>query len=474
MIILYAIIFICILSTNGNVALGTANESIRSLPIFQPSILDFGETPICIPSYSEFEIINRVKNKLEILSVETSSAFFLPITQNLTVDSFETASLQVVFLPYGLGSVEATLNVVTSFGNLTYYLKGFGKNNQYDIKPIFLEDAVGEIFNEQSITLFNPHDENINILEIFTTEPFINLVFENQSTLWTISPRMAKQVISFSISTEISSNQKGFVYIHTDLDKIVVPVVVDFNMNKLSLVKALEFGLVLATTEKKSIDLVVVNDARRSILLHGIRTYPPDPNMKIDMISKYTLIPTATIMKIATLTYTSTYSGKFNGSVVIFTNESKHFGAKDVFTYRGEVYTGSVSFDRSQTVFPIGFSNPDRNFPTIKRKISFKNLFPIPFKITNVGLTNCIGMFQLRENIVGVFLNTNESSASVQISLIPTALEAVYNHQRDFLPKTCWLEVSTNISSQRIPLHIMKGNLIFDFLEGVSSLLLLN
>ena len=450
--------------------------------LFQPPFLDFAETPVCTPTFAEVDVTNRNPlSSLQIYSIQASSPYFFPNSPQFELKPLQTLSLQIVFLPHFLGKVNATIYLLTNLGNFSYFVRGIGVNSLYDVETIDIQRFYGDDIPEQQIIVFNPHHGDMLVSEIFTTDPFINLLYDNSNnnnnnnadkvfedvninnrdSVWLVSSNTSKTIMSFSIAKEllITGINRGYIHIHTDHDRIIIPVIVEMLGSGIKY-RELSFGMVLATTEKKVVDVVIDNESDSQLMLFSISANPPDPRLKIEMLKKAISIPShSKLVKVASLTYTSNTVGPFLGSIELHFNNGR-----ENITYGGYVFSGKIAYNESLTTFRIQSSSAHSD--GLIRIIPLKNNFPVPLKILHIGLSNCADIIQVDQYLIGQIFLPNETSNPLIIQ-IPSASIAAIRHYR-ITPRTCWLELVTNITTQRVPLHLIEGKLSLDLIEGVS------
>ena len=66
-------------------------------------------------------------------------------------------SLQLLFLPYYMESVTATLTIVSSKGDIVYHVRGEAIQNEYGVRPFTGLRIPRGMPYEQPIIISNPH-----------------------------------------------------------------------------------------------------------------------------------------------------------------------------------------------------------------------------------------------------------------------------------------------------------------------------
>ena len=188
--------------------------------------------------------------------VLSSAPQFLPLMfQPQILAPGQSVVIQLLFLPYRVERVEATLTVSSSVGSVTYDVTGIASPNPYRLSPVLGHRlTVGEAM-DQSIVVHNPFDDPLHVREVFTTEDFLSLKGEalgqheggrtSASGLWEISPGGEVEVVQLSIACSEPGRHTGYVHVKTDRDSIVVPVEVEVTQKHLSTpALSLDFGVI--------------------------------------------------------------------------------------------------------------------------------------------------------------------------------------------------------------------------------------
>jgi len=241
--------------------------------VIQPTTLVFKASPICIPAVAIIDLINRSPDKdLQLLQVTAGNPQFYPaMFKPQILQPMGRTSLQVIFLPRTLGTIETTITVgfipnrmsnrdgnkltstlvstyilsnyaaeyttrdlvhpclillvnlmtlpqiSTSEGDISYPVQAHPTQNVYRITPIVGSKVPAGVPNVRPIVIYNPHNEILHILEIFTTESFLNIIIpdtEDQgdgrslsaeggplgpvATVWTIPPKSEKEIVKLA------------------------------------------------------------------------------------------------------------------------------------------------------------------------------------------------------------------------------------------------------------------------------------
>ena len=149
----------------------------------EPASLSYGPRPLCIAAVETVDIINvDDDNDVAVTSISTDNVHFhLTAIQQTTVPPGGRLSVTVIFLPRLLGKVEGTLSVETSAGNFFYRMTASGSPNAYSINPFLGAKVPTSSPYTPSIRLYNPHDNLLQVKEVYSSEGFLQLNLPNSS-----------------------------------------------------------------------------------------------------------------------------------------------------------------------------------------------------------------------------------------------------------------------------------------------------
>lgn len=309
--------------------------------VFEPPQLEFVGTHALLPAVLDFSIHNRNPSKMAepitIHSVVTNNTQFHTVTfQTQTLYYQDSLIVHIMFLPYFVDKVETDLLISTSAGDLSYHIIGNAVANPYHLHPfIGYRIPAGELVYEQPITVFNPHDEVLNIREIFTTESFLSLhpaknsIGASTDTLgsnkpgkkspsssstsqsgtddsgssgsgsgsgtgstssgssstdslsaWIVPPGVEKEVMLLSMSAKLPGTYNGYVHIVCDKAKFVVPVELIALEGGVRLEPAtIDFGVLTEENEVRSQDVFIVNSGLNPVRVLDMVTDYPDAQL---------------------------------------------------------------------------------------------------------------------------------------------------------------------------------------------------
>jgi hypothetical protein len=538
---------------------------------FQPERLNFKDSPLCIASVAEFTIVNSGKFSVEILSISSTDSQFHPLffrKEHLLPNT--SFSVQAFFLPYFERTFKSSFLINNSLGEqLVYSVEGNGIPNPFRVKPFLHNRALaGSAFPFYPITLFNPYNEPLQILEVFTSESFLSLneiefnsttsflsTNQNASSLsssssssalssnlssaslsrltWVIEPFTSRAVISFTIVTKMLAGfYRGFIHIHTNKEKMIVPVEIELLSGGLSLypshlspvenqlsndypvsppgkmsLPVVDFGLFTRKNEKISVDLSFWNYGLDSVRVLSVTTLQHDSRLKIDLQSDFPMksnsenlnvVPSALSSsalvsvdgptKVAVLTFTAKTFDRIDGRLLITTNDSNPALAAFEVVYTGTLLQGRVTVNPANTTIFLSPSLliPDSNDlmgllsssskrsrkqdsakrNVISRVLIFTNRYNMPVTIHSAIPASCSEFIRMNSSLLDHSVVDSFRSFPPLFVEIDISQFRGNNEKEAVFPKTCWLEVLTNVSSQRFPVHFITGQLRVELFEG--------
>ncbi len=453
---------------------------------FLPSKLLFNSTPMYVTTFADFEVVNSGTDLIDVNWIKSSDPQFHPLMlEPISISSHSSARIQVVFLPQTDENIEANLTFITSEGSFIYFMSVFSTINPYRVKPLVFDKVViGTVSLNHPIFLFNPHSDKLHVLEVHCADRYMQLkgvptMTRNNSQqtpdlgMWAIESHRENHIISFSIDTNLPEGiHKSFVYIETDHDKLVVPLVVEMVPVSVKLAKPLNFGIFTQDLESRSLELVLSNDGPHDILVTAVRKLACSPDVQIqiqllsDPILYHSQSNTPRNSVVAKITFVSTQDPlDFSGQLVISTNSSLQQFSSIVVPFNGSVVRGNVIYDEKETNFVINW-RPDSWPDKIVQFIRLRNGYHSSAALNRLGLASCGELMKITYNGKQNVVAHGATWPGIRLELFTDPLK-----RANALPRTCWLEVMTNISSQRIPLHLVDGKLNVELFEAVGVLI---
>ncbi|XP_035778465.1 transmembrane protein 131-like [Anopheles albimanus] len=197
-----------------------SEEAATSLLLFQPRMLNFADRSIGDPHNQLVMLFNRHKNRSIYLGLISGSAaeFSSSYFKETVIPPGGNTSFNVVFLPRKLGPAEGTLLIHTSFGMVRYQVQGEGIECPYRLRPLVGLQAPLNATLSPEITLYNPHDTPLQIVEIYSSGGNFQLELpsgaqEGPQALWEIPPHSTRTVIRVRFHARTPGNHIAYVRI---------------------------------------------------------------------------------------------------------------------------------------------------------------------------------------------------------------------------------------------------------------------
>ncbi|XP_050079180.1 transmembrane protein 131 [Anopheles maculipalpis] len=221
------------------------SEEAATHLFFHPPQLNFADRSIGDPHNQLVVLFNRHKNRSVYLgsisgsTAEFSSSYF----KEKVIPPGGNTSFNVVFLPRKLGPADGSLLVHTSFGMLRYVVQGEGIECPYRLRPLVGLQAPLNATLSPEITLYNPHDTPLQIVEVYSSGGSFQLELpsgaqEGPQALWEIPPHSTRTVIRVRFHARTPGNHIAYVRIKISggaanpslVDKmLVVPIEVEIS-----------------------------------------------------------------------------------------------------------------------------------------------------------------------------------------------------------------------------------------------------
>uniref|UniRef100_A0A4Y0BF17 TMEM131_like domain-containing protein n=1 Tax=Anopheles funestus TaxID=62324 RepID=A0A4Y0BF17_ANOFN len=266
----------------------TLSEEAATHLFFLPAQLNFAHRSIGDPHNQLIVLFNRHKNRSVYLgsisgsTAEFSSSYF----KEKVIPPGGNTSFNVVFLPRKLGAADGSLLVHTSFGMLRYPVQGEGIECPYRLRPLVGLQAPLNATLSPEITLYNPHDTPLQIVEVYSSGGNFQLELpsggqEGPQTLWEIPPHSTRTVIRVRFHGRTPGNHIAYVRIKISggaanpslVDKmLVVPIEVEITKETglYSRIPFLELGIASSQSE------VVSTAARHTTMAASALAAPVD------------------------------------------------------------------------------------------------------------------------------------------------------------------------------------------------------
>jgi hypothetical protein len=477
---------------------------------FQPSKLMFDNSPICMPSLSQIEIHNSLDYSIDILAITSRDPQFHPVLfQPQAVGADGSVIIQILFLPYYQGISTSELIIETSESTLYYPLVGRAVDNPYHLRPFTNNKVIiGSPTFNIPVHIYNPHSTTLHIMEVFTTEDFLSLsnaqdihmksnpsqqkVNNSIDMVWSIAPGSEEIMMTLNVATTVNPGfQRGYVHIKTDHDKLIVPIEVDFVPGGLRLIEPeLSFGIMTTNNEQKSLELLIANDGQENVKILDVTIEGSGEGLTVVFDDELMIYANRPYTKVATAIFKSQELkvGQQSGKIKIFTNSTNEAYSILEIPFSVVMLQGGIGYHIDDIVYYINpyhmqqytnqyvSANGMQSFdPTDTeicvehiKEVKFANYYPNPISIHSAQLHSCHDVMKIVEEPKVSTLQPLESWGPLKIGYCVEKILYHYINTQNFLPKTCWLEVISNISSHRVPLYVLDGKIDVEMVDSVS------
>jgi hypothetical protein len=469
---------------------------------FRPEMLEYSDSPVCIPTISEFTLDNEMDIDVHVYSIASDSSQFHPVSfQPQVLLPKDSLSIQLLFLPYHVKATDAVLTISTSAGEFEYRIIGKATSNPYRLHPFIGNKVIAGVPFEVPIVMFNPHDSVLHIREIFTTEEFLSLhrsgggggggslgsgssggdtddLYDPGS--WVLEAGGEREVIRLAMSSTVPGHYYGYVHVKTDKDKIVIPVDLQVLEGGLRAVDALiDFGIITQSNVQKSVELKLANSGSTDVRIIDIAPAAPDAQLAVEM--RAGVVRAGMEEVVAVLVYNGGKPGKVSNKVLVTTDSSNAAYAALEVPYEASMLQGGIGFAFNQSVFAVPIWNESKvaaaqmdeyqsgSVGYTIREFIFTNFFSVSVSLQGISAATCNNVINVIAIPSAVSANRMESWSPV-VLLFNVSNAIITSISKGGLPFTCWLELWTNISSHRIPLHVLDGDLNVNLLNRRASM----
>lgn len=410
--------------------------------VFQPAVLSYVNSPVCIPTVSEFVINNTFDYDVQLFSVVSDNTQFHPVMfQSQVLPSQQSLAVQLLFLPYFVEQTNATLTFSSSIGDISYSVQGAAVKNDYLIHPFVGHRLPAGVVYEQPIVIYNPFAEVLHIREVFTTEEFMSLRgasmggssnfedehFEEQTTfgsdtssaqqakMWEIEPFTSKEIIRLSISSKATGDYQGYVHIKTNKNDMVIPVELLVIEGGLSIVpEIIDFGVIPTPDLSRYVDIYIVNSGSVDVDIMDVVPVEPDPLLTISAVGAgFPLLVAGEKTLAFRVVLQGHTAGLVENRLLVMTNHPNPALATIETPYRGSIMHGGLGFDNELSYFFLPVNNRTwRNSADIValemdnarfRSFPLTNFFNSDISVEAVSASSCLNMI-----IVAVDSNITE------------------------------------------------------------------
>jgi len=198
------------------------------------AFVEFDRQPLCNPGQEVVTLVNNDPSQsLKLFGISTKSDDVHCTWFDMEdVAPGENTSFQVVHLGKSIGRVEASLTLSTSFGDLSYQVYANSVLSAMRARPLSNGRVPVGVTYTQPITVFNPLDTPLSVLEIYTSNDLLHLEPTESLTSggyagnenWQIGPRESKSVMQLRTTGEAPGLVQGYVHVLTNVSEADVVI----------------------------------------------------------------------------------------------------------------------------------------------------------------------------------------------------------------------------------------------------------
>eukprot|EP00817_Percolomonadidae_sp_ATCC50343_P000223 CAMPEP_0117423540 /NCGR_PEP_ID=MMETSP0758-20121206/4137_1 /TAXON_ID=63605 /ORGANISM="Percolomonas cosmopolitus, Strain AE-1 (ATCC 50343)" /LENGTH=1064 /DNA_ID=CAMNT_0005206777 /DNA_START=927 /DNA_END=4117 /DNA_ORIENTATION=+ len=301
--------------------------------------------------------------------------------------------MNLIFLPRSVGKVKGELKIETNKGTLIHQIRGEGEESAYKIKPVIGYTVPLDLEYNLPIKLYNPHNHQLEIKEIYTSEDFLRLDMTEAlkssrytaNTIWKLAVGDEREVIFLKFRAKQPGKYQGFVHIKTNVDTIIVHI--EFNVQKNGihpLTEIINFGTLTKDKEIVSRDIILLNINQYPVSVQSM--YVPKQISQLGAtFQKNIVIQPESSERVATITFKGTHAKpKIQGGNIYFkTNDtSNEKKGKIKIAYEAIVEHGELKYTPESTSFFIH----DKGIQ--QKTFTVKNTFKVPVYIQDAYTLN--------------------------------------------------------------------------------------
>lgn len=428
--------------------------------VFQPSLLEFEKLAVGETAHKVVTIVNNHTNRSVYLGSisgsvpEFQSSFFdvnfIPPLGNTT--------FSVVFLPRYQMPVMGHLTIQTSFGVISYMVKGNGTECPYRLSPLIGLNAPLNATLTPEVYMYNPYSTPIQIAEIYSSggqfqlelptesdggsskrvnsDGLTNNNEERSQSVWTIPPYYSKPIIRIRFTASTPGKHTAYIRIKISSKSVkslrnkvlIVPIEVEcFKEHGLySSMPFLNLGIAGRNDRPKDFALKLKSSDKNE---HEILSYVVEAEMDVQNAISVNMLPknniadslcNAIINVIVAWSKIST-NKMIRGNILVKTktklltelNEIHHSVYK--IPFMAEIIPGSVHYNETIVKFRVA----DDTSRT--RQFRLRNDYDVPLAITNITFDPTFHKSFQINGFQPKVLASGEEMALFNVTLVPPA-----------------------------------------------------
>jgi hypothetical protein len=287
--------------------------TIADSPVtFEPPVLDFKQQYVGMPVSTIVKLCNPSKFlTLQLVSLsgqrsEFHSSFFI----DKVLMPGKCTSFTIVFLGKVVGYCEDSIIIHSSLGMFQYKVMGTVIENSFYLRPLQGARIPINATYQPSISMYNPFNEHLQISEMYSTSPYLQIelpngIMEGNKSVWNIRPYETKLIARVNFNGYVVENFTAYIRVkttHVTEPPIVIPVDITVceSVGLFISREIFDFGIVRTDTESK-LSLYLLNAGPEEV---EIKIVDVDDNPAVNVkLIKTSLKPGTKYVKVGVLTF---------------------------------------------------------------------------------------------------------------------------------------------------------------------------
>lgn len=431
--------------------------------LFFPSKLQIPDSPQFVPVWTDFEVLNNNPLPKTFQMRHSHCSWISVVISTTDIDAYGTLVATVVTSPFMReGPHQCVIELLAGNASYSYTVDWTVLSNQYDIRPHELIGSKSDILLEPSrfysqIPLKNPFAEPLLIHEATAESDYINVFIGSESKATRVN---SSSVLKYSISKPRAKPgvYHEYIAVQTSFDRVVIPITVYQTEENLRFVeRELDFGTLHTRGERKRRQIVVEYSGMDDIIIKNIYVRHSSPFTTVKVFEPALPIEGNRTV-VGSITFQALASGKFEGSILVETQSSfreivKELPFKAEVRFENHIVSPNLAVLRLRP-FQRG-GGGDHIRLSFQRGQYVVPLSDDSFVIEEAQLVTC-------QNVLAIDHHMREGRSV----LVVHVLRDIEEEDIKAGLRTCWVEVASNASFHKVPLHLSTGRVELDALQG--------
>eukprot|EP00039_Didymoeca_costata_P029728 m.26084 g.26084 ORF g.26084 m.26084 type:complete len:1651 (+) comp7767_c0_seq1:118-5070(+) len=460
-------------------------------PSFHPPFVEFHNQPLCEPKQEEVVLVNAdPRHDLHLYSMGSqSSDFHCTWPRESVVPPGKNTSFSILYLGLELGRIEAQIRLNTSHGNLAYEVFAESVRHPLRTRPVISSNVPAGIPFVQALSVYNPLNVPLRILEVFSSDKKIQLDLSMQTVAepkvrpfsWILQPLETRTVVFVRVDGSDPGVIEGYINLRTNStsqDAIIALrlTITDESGLYFGPGDMLDFGLVSMSQPSLSLPVEVLSNTDTVLKVTGAKIVEvqdnaysmtdDNPPVNFELHRVQGLMTPNTYIKIGRLNlmpHRDLQPGIFSGKakILYLLGDTRK---ELIIPFRYEVLQGTLDYSLPlQSVF---FRDKESKKTSRRANVTVLNNYDHDVALHNVTIASDVGnIFKIKgvpEKIIGAKSKTTITIVYDSRSLLPKRSKPTLRSD---------LLIAHNASARpfNVPIFIYDGHLIFEAEGSVRS-----